>query len=113
MSPGPSRLLNGAQVMQQLLGRHYSYKKTANLGFDETDEKSMSFLNRVVAVQDGKVRQVTVEPDARHAQMVVHDLGLVGAKGVETPIEKRSFEQLFSEWSPSWRQNNMKIMITK
>ena len=43
-------------------------------------------------------RRVSVEPDSRHAQLLIKELGLQGAKGVDMPMEKRSAEQQFRDW---------------
>ena len=85
-------------AFEKILASRYEYKKTANLGFGEGDEKETVFLNRVIVVRGGSLRSgrdrsVTLEPDARHVQMLVKELGLEKAKGVETPSEKRSVDQ--------------------
>jgi hypothetical protein len=83
---------------EKMLGSRYLYKKTANLGFEKTDDKTAVFLNRVVSVlEDAKSRGVEVEPDSRHAELLLKDLGLEHAKAVETPQEKRSAEQQFRD----------------
>jgi hypothetical protein len=38
-------------------------------------------------------RTLSIEPDARHAQLLIKELGLEKANGVETPAEKKSVEQ--------------------
>eukprot|EP00929_Paragymnodinium_shiwhaense_P048611 TRINITY_DN24555_c0_g1_i1.p1 TRINITY_DN24555_c0_g1~~TRINITY_DN24555_c0_g1_i1.p1 ORF type:complete len:587 (+),score=99.23 TRINITY_DN24555_c0_g1_i1:363-2123(+) len=77
---------------EALLKTRYEYKKAANLGFGDEDDKSTVFLNRVINV-DTKLGEVRVEPDSRHAESIVSQLALAGAPGAETPAEKRSAEQ--------------------
>ena len=50
-------------------------------------DQSAVFLNRVVPLKEGKPRQATVEPDSRHVQILLKELGLEQAKGVETPVK--------------------------
>ena len=78
---------------EQLLASKYEYKKTANLGFEAGDDREAVFLNRVITLECGRPRRVIIEPDARHAQLIVKELGLQTARGVETPAEKLSSEQ--------------------
>ncbi|CAK0809617.1 unnamed protein product, partial [Prorocentrum cordatum] len=82
------------------LGKKYEFKKTANLGFDEGDDKQAVFLNRVIEVSAGvppgggrPCRHAMIEPDKRHAEIVIDELGLSKANGVDTPTEKRSADK--------------------
>ncbi|CAK0850901.1 unnamed protein product [Prorocentrum cordatum] len=82
------------------LGKKYEFKKTANLGFDEGDDKQAVFLNRVIEVSAGAppgggrpCRHAMIEPDKRHAEIVIDELGLSKANGVDTPMEKRSADK--------------------
>ncbi|CAK0811643.1 unnamed protein product [Prorocentrum cordatum] len=82
------------------LGKKYEFKKTANLGFDEGDDKQAVFLNRVIEVSAGvppgggrPCRHAMIEPDKRHAEIVIDELGLSKANGVDTPMEKRSADK--------------------
>ncbi|CAK0863589.1 unnamed protein product [Prorocentrum cordatum] len=82
------------------LGKKYEFKKTANLGFDEGDDKQAVFLNRVIEVSAGvppgggrPCRHAMIEPDKRRAEIVIDELGLSKANGVDTPMEKRSADK--------------------
>ncbi|CAK0805504.1 unnamed protein product, partial [Prorocentrum cordatum] len=82
------------------LGKKYEFKKTANLGFDEGDDKQAVFLNRVIEVSAGvppgggrPCRHAMIEPDKRRAEIVIDELGLSKANGVDTPREKRSADK--------------------
>ncbi|CAK0893091.1 unnamed protein product, partial [Prorocentrum cordatum] len=82
------------------LGKKYEFKKTANLCFDEGDDKQAVFLNRVIEVSAGvppgggrPCRHAMIEPDKRHAEIVIDELGLSKANGVDTPMEKRSADK--------------------
>ena len=86
---------------EALLRSRYELKKLANLGLAPADDKSGVFLNRVVQVLEGSRpnrARVAVEPDSRHARLVVRELGLEGAKGTDVPMPKRSAEQQFADW---------------
>jgi hypothetical protein len=84
---------------EALIASRYQYKRLAILGFEPKDDKSMTYLNRVVrvAVEANDRRVVYVEPDSRHALLIVKDLGLEGSKGVDTPAEKKSSEQQMAD----------------
>ena len=86
---------------EELLRSRYEFKKLANLGLGPSDDQSGVFLNRVVHILEGsrphKVR-VAVEPDSRHAQLVVRDLGLESARGTDAPMPKRSADEQWADW---------------
>jgi hypothetical protein len=42
---------------------------------------------------DVQQKTLRIEPDARHAQLIIKELGLEKGNGVETPAEKKSVEQ--------------------
>ena len=77
--------LGDGESLQWLLAelqKQYELKLRATLGPDAHDDKDVRILNRVVQwTQDG----ITYEPDQRHADIVVRELGLAKAKGVSTP----------------------------
>ena len=64
-------------------------KRRALLGFDERHDKSVTILNRIIELRRSAVGgwELTYEPDPRHAQIVVAELGLAqpSAKAVSTP----------------------------
>ena len=71
------------EEFEKMLNSKYKSKRTAYLGFDPGDDVSAVFLNRVLQLVEGKLREVHVEPDGRHAKMIIKDLKLEGSSGVE------------------------------
>ena len=97
------------ESFEGLLKGHYEYKRTFCIGFEEGDQSSGVFLNRVISVDNNQGRRVMIEPDSRHAQLLVRELGLEGSKGLDTPIEHRSVEQqLRDHESPSLAEGQAK-----
>jgi len=95
---------------EKLIASRYEYKKEANLGWDSSDDKSATVLNRIITLEsDDKVRRTTVEPDARHAQIIVSELGLEGGKGCEAPNEKKSAEQQILDWNTPLLEQARKV----
>ena len=57
---------------EAMLATKYEFKKLANLGFEQKDDRTCSFLNRVVSVDaESLPRKITYEPDARHAYLLI------------------------------------------
>jgi hypothetical protein len=56
---------------------------TEIIGHEVDDEKELKVLNRFISVVEGGY---TYEPDVRHAEILVRELGLEGAKKVSTPV---------------------------
>ena len=57
-------------------------RESHRLGFGSHCERHAELLNRIVSVgtdSDGR-RYVMIEPDIRHAELVLRDLGLEGSK---------------------------------
>ena len=68
--------------MGKTLSGKYSMRETHRLGFGSHCERHAELLNRIVSVgsdSDGR-RHVTIEPDIRHAELVLRNLGLEGSK---------------------------------
>ena len=62
------------------------------------------FLNRVIEVSSGippggsrPCRHALIEPDSRHAEIVIEELGLGKANGVDAPGEKRSVDRQMTD----------------
>ena len=55
---------------------------TNTIGHEPQDEKQLKVLNRIITVEE---HGYTYEPDARHAEVIIRDLGLRDAKSVSTP----------------------------
>ena len=71
--------------MKSLLGERYECKMVGCLGPDESDDKEIVVLNRIIRYLDDDGPEIQIECDARHAEIVVKDLGLAAAKPVATP----------------------------
>ena len=74
--------------LEGLLGSKFEIS-TSIIGPEPQDEKQLKVLNRIIVVED---QGYTYEPDARHAEVIIRDLGLQGAKSVSTPIADDSHE---------------------
>ena len=73
------------------LSKEMHMKRRAKLGFGEEDDKHTSILNRLISLEvKGGKRRITYEPDPRHQQLLVRNLGLDDpkAKGTNTPTER-------------------------
>ena len=57
-------------------------RKEWQIGFGAQDSRTGRVLNRIIMLEENPKRAV-IEPDARHAQLVVKELGLENAKAVE------------------------------
>ena len=75
---------------RRLLDTAYEYKTVGVLGPDKTDDRELSFLNRIVRYYPGSESggssaalafRLEYEPDPRHAELVIQQLGLTTAKG--------------------------------
>ena len=63
------------------LSGKYSMRESHRLGFGNHCERHAELLNRIVSVgTDSDGRYVRIEPDIRHAELVLRDLGLEGSK---------------------------------
>ena len=71
---------------EELLGKHYKIK-TEMLGSDSKDAKEVRVLNKIIRITS---EGLELEADPRHAELVVHDLGLAEAKATRTPGIKES-----------------------
>ena len=83
------------QAFDAMLAERYAFTRLAKLGFEARDDKVVTFLNRVISLeQEGRgPRKVVYEPDARHVQKLLQDLCMEKASGAETPAESRSAER--------------------
>mmetsp|Transcript_61626 Transcript_61626/g.161902 ORF Transcript_61626/g.161902 Transcript_61626/m.161902 type:complete len:376 (-) Transcript_61626:351-1478(-) len=78
-----------------ILKKKYDLVRTATLGFGEGEQREASFLNRIVhAVPESQT--VEFEADQRHADLIVRELSLGGAKGVVTPRVKRKASEVIA-----------------
>ena len=66
------------------------FELTADIiGHDGESKTQMKVLHRFISIFDGGY---TYEPDLRHAEMVVKELGLRGAKTLSTPVSDMHHE---------------------
>ena len=62
------------------------------IGHEDEDEKQMKILNRIITVEPNGY---TYEPDSRHAELIIKELGLKDAKAVSSPVaEHHEVEEL-------------------
>ena len=59
------------------------------IGHEAGDDKQLKVLNRIISVEENGF---TYEPDARHAEIVIRELGLQEAKAVTTPVADECHE---------------------
>ena len=74
-------------ALEKLLGEKMLLKRTALLGFADGDDRTDRLLNRIIELKvvDG-VPVLDFEPDPRHVQIALADLGLQGkVKPVSSP----------------------------
>ena len=74
---------SGAELrwLEAALERKFEIK-SKTIGHDVGDRTEVKILNRVISVTQQGFRY---EPDLRHAELVVSELGLENAKSVSTP----------------------------
>ena len=105
----------GLQEIDDLLRSAYELKRLGTLGFEEGDDREIHFLNRLIRVgkqtnrlirvgkHNGRLgkhngRQVVfLEPDRRHVDLLIRELGLETAKGVDILDVKKSVDQQMLE----------------
>lgn len=67
------------------LRKHWTLKRKAKLGPDEDDDKEVLCLNRVIRYE---TYGVELEPDPRHAELIIAECGMQHSRGVNTPGTK-------------------------
>eukprot|EP00434_Breviolum_minutum_P042976 symbB.v1.2.038276.t1/scaffold5896.1/size48089/1 len=88
----------GLDELDALLRRSYELKRLGTLGDEEGDDKEVHFLNRLIRVGTHHNQPaVFLEPDRRHVDLLIRNLGLEQAKGVDTPDVKKSVDQQMLE----------------
>ena len=68
----------------------YERKQVGRIGPQKSDDEVLRVLNRFVEWTD---EAIYIEGEQRHSEIVVHELGLVGANGVSTPGAKEATEE--------------------
>lgn len=88
----------GLKEIDDLLQSAYELKRLGTLDFEESDDREIHVLNRLIRVGKHNGRQaVFLEPDRRHVDLLIRELGLETAKGVDTPHVKKSVDQQMLE----------------
>ena len=88
----------GLDELDALLRKSYELKRLGTLGDEEGDDKEVHFLNRLIRVGTHHNQPaVFLEPDRRHVDLLIRNLGLEQAKGVDTPDVKKSVDQQMLE----------------
>ena len=80
------------QHVEKALRTKYDLRVDRSIGVGETKQE-FTVLNRLVSF-DERSSTVSYEPDPRHAEIIVKDLGLESAKAVKSPNEKLKAEEL-------------------
>ncbi len=78
--------------------KSYELKRLRTLGDEEADDKEVHFLNRLIRVGTYHNQPaVFLEPDRRDVGLLIRNLGLEQAKGVDTLDVKKSVDQQMLE----------------
>ena len=72
----------------------YKLKRLGMLGDEDGDDRAAHFLNRLTRIGMHEGQSAV---DRRHVELLVRHLGMVNAKGAETPDIKKSVEQQLLE----------------
>ena len=83
-------------AFEATLNEKFTLRKEWQIGFGTKDARSGRVLNRIITLESHP-RRAIIEPDARHAQIIVKELGLEQAKAVETPAEKLSSDKQMAD----------------
>ena len=83
---------DGHRFVDKILSEEYEFKCDGHIG-PGCEKDSMTVLNRVVTY-DRTTGTVTYEADPRHAEALIRDLGMEGAKPAKTPAEKKKGSDL-------------------
>lgn len=75
-----------------MLESRFDVRRTGLAGFGQGMDKEIVMLNRTIRIDDEE-DCVELEPDAKHVEQMLKDLGLQDAKSVETPRVKLSVEE--------------------
>ena len=93
--------LGDAEALKEvdaLLRSAYELKWLGTVGDEEGDHKEVHFLNRLIRCdQHQGASAILIEPDRRHVDLLVQQLGMDNAKGAETPDVKKSVELQMQE----------------
>ena len=81
---------DGLKHIDKLLKSKYTVEDMGTLGFEDSDVKSLLFLNQVFGVgKDQTGQYLDIELDLRHAPLIISESGCnTNTKTVNTPPEK-------------------------
>jgi hypothetical protein len=77
----------GIEKVRRAMESKYRIKMRGILGRGREDEKEIRLLNRIIRVTPAGVE---IEADQRHAEIIIEQMKMTGAKGVTTPGVKTS-----------------------
>ena len=105
-----------ARALEAKLKERMLIKRRAELGWTSADDKKISLLNRLIElkVENGE-RVLRFEPDPRHVQIALHDLGFnkKGAKPLSSPgandVEFACQDELPEDERTKFRSITMRI----
>jgi hypothetical protein len=93
----------------EILESRFDVRRTGLAGFGTGMDKEITMLNRIIRINDEE-DCIELEPDAKHVNQMVIDLGLQDAKSVDTPRVKLSTEDAHDvELSPTLSQGEATI----
>ena len=82
-----------------ILAKKFEFRVDGCVGPEESDGTVMSVLNRILEYNKS-TGTLTYEADPRHAEIIVKQLQLEGAREVSTPSIKQTGEEAFIETPP-------------
>ncbi|CAK9017766.1 Retrovirus-related Pol polyprotein from transposon TNT 1-94 [Durusdinium trenchii] len=82
-----------------ILAKKFEFRVDGCVGPEESDGTVMSVLNRILEYNKS-TGTLTYEADPRHAEIIVKQLQLEGAREVSTPSTKQTGEEAFIETPP-------------
>ena len=88
----------GLEDIDSMLRSAYELKRLGTLGDEEGDDPEAHFLNRLLRVGSYQGSSaIYLEADRRHVDLLVKNLSMENAKGVDTPDVKKSADQQMLE----------------
>ena len=88
----------GLEDIDSMLRSAYELKRLGTLGDEEGDDQEAHFLNRLLRVGSYQGSSaIYLEADRRHVDLLVKNLSMENAKGVDTPDVKKSADQQMLE----------------
>ena len=80
---------------EAMLKTRYDVKRVGLLGEDDHCDSEVVILNRVLRMsRDSKGPVLEYEPDQRHGELIVEQMGLVKSNTASTPREKKTYQDL-------------------